>query len=159
MPPQPVQDDSATHETPDQAAGVDLAWLWPILRTSAVALLIAAIAAGPFLIVIGAKAARRRGRRKDGIPSARIAGGWDEYVDAALDAGRDVPVSLTREELAATLATASGGELAVTADRAVFSGSNATDEDAQGFWKLVDSERRQFREKAGCGAGSSRPYR
>ena len=32
VPPDPVQDDSALHDTPDDAPGLDLAWLWPVLR-------------------------------------------------------------------------------------------------------------------------------
>lgn len=149
VPPQPVQDDSALHDNPDDAPGLDLAWLWPVLRTTAISLLIAALALGPFLIVIAAKAARRRSRRRDGTPSARIAGGWDEYVDAALDAGREMPASLTRSELAESLATPSGADLASVADRAVFSGASTADEDATEFWRLVDDERRRFSREGG----------
>ena len=47
----------------DEAAGLDLAWLWPILRITGIALLVLALRVGPFLVVIGAKAARRRSRR------------------------------------------------------------------------------------------------
>ena len=65
-------------------------------------------------------------------------------MDAAVDAGREVPRPLTRSELAAALATPSGADLAVTADRAVFSADEPADEDAAAFWRLVDAERRGF---------------
>ena len=89
LPPQPVQQDSVPDEGPPDDGGADLAWLWPTLRIAGIALLLGALAFGPFLAVIGAKAARRRGRRGAHLPADRIAGGWDEYVDAATDAGRD----------------------------------------------------------------------
>ena len=89
--PRPTQSRRTT-------SGADLAWLWPTLRIAGIALLLGTLAFGPFLAVIAAKAARRRGRRGAHLPADRIAGGWDEYVDAAIDAGRDGPASLTRTE-------------------------------------------------------------
>ena len=112
---------------------------------------------GPFLVVIGAKAARRRSRRTQGTP-ARIAGGWDEYVDAAVDAGREAPRRSTRSELAASFDAAVGLELAETA----IAPSSRRDGRRRGrdaFWESVDAERRTLRVSAGSGAGSSRPYR
>ena len=139
-----MQEDSAPDDSAEDAAGFDFALLWPTLRLVIAGLLVLALLLGPFLIAIGAKAARRRSRRSQGTPAARIAGGWDEYVDAAIDAGRDAPRVLTRPELAALLATSTGAGLAETADRAVFSGSAAADEDAAAYWALVDAERRTF---------------
>ena len=130
IPPDPVQDDSAAADTADDASGVDLAWLLPVLRIVGIVLLVLALAFGPILIVMGAKASRRRSRRALAGPAARIAGGWEEFVDAGVDAGRDAPRVLTRSELAVAWGTPSGEGLAVTADRAVFSGGAATDEDA-----------------------------
>ena len=153
LPPDPVQEDSASDDIADDAAGLDLAWLWPVLRISALVLLVLALAFGPFLVVIGAKSARRRSRRTQGTPAARIAGGWDEYVDAAVDAGRDAPRRFTRSELASAFGTASGAELADTADRAVFSGASTAPEDAEAFWKSVDAERRTLRRERGFWRG------
>ena len=85
----------------DEAAGPDLAWLWPAPAHRGLVLSSSLLAFGPFLVVIGAKAARRRvAPHAAAAPAARIAGGWDEYVDAAVDAGREAPRTLTRSELA-----------------------------------------------------------
>ena len=122
VPPDPVQEDSGADDPADEAPDLDLAWLWPILRIAGIVL---------FVLALALRALARRDRREGGAapvapahagtPAARIAGGWDEYVDAAVDAGREAPRTLTRTELAAALATPSGAELARAADRAVFS--------------------------------------
>ena len=153
VPPDPVQEDSASDDTADEATGPDLSWLGPFLRIGGLVLFALALVLGPLLVVVGAKAARRRSRRTAGRPAARIAGGWDEYVDAAVDAGREAPRPLTRSELAAALATPSGAGLAMTADRAVFSADEPADEDAAAFWRLVDAERRGFARERGVWRG------
>ena len=70
-------------------------------------------------------------------------------MDAAADAGLDAPRTFTRGELAEAFATPSGPELAVTADRAVFSGAASAAEDAEAYWSLVDAERRRFARDGG----------
>ncbi len=142
LPPDPLQEDSGSRDPAGDDAGLDLAWLWPILRTTGVVLLILALALGPFLIVIGAKASRRRTRRRAGSPSARIAGGWEEFVDAAVDAGREAPHSHTRSELAEGFGTREGRDLAAAADRAVFSTGDETAADAEAYWRSVEEQRR-----------------
>ena len=153
VPPDPAQEDSASDRPAEDDAGIDLAWLWPLLRTSGIVLLVLTLAFGPFLIVIAVKAARRRGRRRTGTPAARISGAWDEYVDAAIDAGRAAPRTLTRSELAASFATPSGAVLAREADRAVFSHAAVADEDAREYWNTVDAERRGLRRERGVWRG------
>ena len=149
IPPDPLQEDSAASDAAADEAGADLAWLWPILRTAGVALLILGLALGPFLVIIGAKSARRRARRRASSPAARIAGGWEEYVDAAIDAGRDVPRTHTRRELAQDFGSDTGLRLADTADRAVFSSGDETDADAAEYWRSVDDERRLLARERG----------
>jgi hypothetical protein len=153
-PPDPAQEDTASDRPDEEAAGLDLAWLWPVLRITGVALLVLALALGPFLIVMGAKASRRRRRRRASAPGSRIAGGWDEYVDAALDAGRDAPRTLTRSELADGFATPSGAALAREADRAVFSHGDTAAQDAEAYWRTVDAERRRLRGERGFWRGA-----
>lgn len=142
VPPEPVQEDSAADDDGSDDTGLDLAWLWPILRITGVVLLLLAIALGPFLIIALAKSARRRSRRRQSAPAARVAGGWDEYVDAAVDAGRIVEPSLTRGELAASFETPAGDVLAAGADRAVFSDASVSADDADTYWRAVEDERR-----------------
>ncbi|MFH8252170.1 transglutaminaseTgpA domain-containing protein [Microbacterium sp. B2969] len=149
VPPDPVQEDSGADDTSPKDAGLDLAWLWPTLRATGVVAAILVLALGPFLAIVAAKGFRRRGRRTQGAPVARIAGGWDEYVDAAIDAGRGAPKASTRGELAAGFATTSGAALAEGADRAVFSGGVATADEAEEFWRIVDAERRGLSAESG----------
>lgn len=149
VPPDPMQEDSAApRDDPDDAA-IDLAWLWPVLRGVGIGLLVLVLLLGPFLAIVVAKAVRRRSRRRDGTPAARVAGGWDEYVDAAVDAGLDAPPSLTRSELAAHLGTPGGPRLARDADRAVFSRATVDREAAEAYWEAVDAERRRLHTQQG----------
>jgi hypothetical protein len=141
VPPDPVQEDNGA-DSSDRSAGLDLAWLWPIVRVAAIVLLALLLVAGPFALVAAAKASRRRSRRTQGLPAARIAGGWDEYVDAAVDAGHDASPILTRSELAEVFTTSAGEALAAEADRAVFSGSDVSENDAAVYWRVVDAQRR-----------------
>ncbi|WP_137844134.1 transglutaminase domain-containing protein [Microbacterium sp. 2FI] len=149
LPPDPVQEDASAGDATADASGPDLAWLWPVLRIGAIALLVLLLAFGPFLAVMAAKGARRRGRRRAATPAARIAGGWDEYVDAAVDARRDAPRTLTRLELADSFATSGGADLARVADRAVFSDDHQDFDAAAAYWKSVDAERREVRRELG----------
>ena len=142
VPPEPLQEESNDDEREEEAAGLDLAWLWPVLRVTGIVLLALAIVFGPFAVIAAAKALRRRTRRQQEDPAARIAGGWEEYVDAAVDAGGSATRALTRTELAALYSTPAGHELAVGADRAAFSDAVVDDEDADAFWVAVDDERR-----------------
>ena len=142
VPPEPVQEDNSLDDDQRADDGVDLAWLWPILRVTGLALLALLIVFGPFLTVVIAKAVRRRGRRRDPDPRSAIAGGWDEYVDAGVDAGRTVPRATTRREVADAFATPSGARLADDADRAVFAGGAVTADEVAEFWSIVDAERR-----------------
>ena len=141
VPPDPVQEDTGADDGTDDAAGLDLAWLWPIARIGGIALLVLLLVVGPFALIAGAKASRRRARRTQGVPAAQIAGGWDEYVDAAIDSGREASATLTRSELAEVFATPAGESLATDADRAVFSEAAASAADAAAFWRIVDEER------------------
>ncbi|GAA1644787.1 transglutaminase-like domain-containing protein [Microbacterium flavum] len=141
-PPKPAQEDTPTDVTrPDE---LDLAWLWTTLRVGGISLAVVLILVGPVLGILAAKALRRRARREAAAPADRIAGGWEEYLDAAADAGRTAPAASTRLEIAHALGSAAAPALAVSADRAVFSGGAATDDDAVEFWRIVDGERTAF---------------
>lgn len=152
VPPDPVQDDTARDEEPD-AQGWDLAWLWPVLRIGGLVLLVLVIALGPFAVIAAAKVVRRRARRQQPDPTARIAAGWDEYVDAAVDAGADPSRILTRSELAERTGAPVGRMLAREADRAIFSDAPVSAEDADLYWEAVDEERTRLREERGFWRG------
>ncbi|MCJ1706326.1 transglutaminase-like domain-containing protein [Microbacterium sp. VKM Ac-2923] len=142
VPPEPVQEDDSLDDDERVDDGIDLVWLWALLRTGGVVLLSLLVVLGPFLTVIVAKAMRRRGRRLAPDPRSAIAGGWDEYVDTGVDSRRTVPRAPTRREVAAAFATPAGLRLADEADRAVFSAATVTADDASEFWRVVEQERR-----------------
>lgn len=145
VPPDPVQQDSPDDDAPP-ASGPDLALLWAGLRVAGISLLALALVLGPFLIVIAAKAWRRRSRREESDAATRVVGGWEEYVDAAVDHGFPAPRTLTRTELAAAYARPAAEPLARTADRAVFSDAALTPAEADEFWRIVETERRALGE-------------
>jgi len=149
VPPEPVQEDNSLNDDPRTDDGLDLAWLWASLRVAGIVLLILLVLFGPFLAVLVAKALRRRGRRHDADPRSAIAGGWDEYVDAGVDAGRVVPRAPTRREVAEAFATPSGTLLADNADRAVFSSAEVSADEVSEFWRIVDEERRTIARQRG----------
>ena len=149
VPPAPVQEDNTLNDEDRGPDGLDLAWLWPIVRVAGISLLAVLVLFGPFLAVVIAKAIRRRGRRRDPDPRAAIAGGWEEYVDAGVDSGRELPRSPTRSELAAALGTEGGAHLAAEADRAVFSSRTVTADEVAAFWRIVDTERRSLARQRG----------
>jgi len=142
-PPDPTKQESndAPHRTDDPA---DLSGLWAALRIGGIALAGALVLFGPFAAILAAKAARRRSRRRDRSPRARVVGGWDEYLDAAVDHGRPLPPAATRTEVAAGHESPAAATLAVEADRAVFSDAALTDEESSRFWAIVDDERRRM---------------
>lgn len=149
VPPEPVQEDDSRDDATRTDEGLDLAWLWPVLRVAGIGVLVVLVLFGPFLAVMIAKAVRRRGRRRDPDPRGAIAGGWDEYVDAGLDAGRSVPRSPTRREVADAFATPAGIRLAADADRAVFAAEEVTPDEVAAFWRIVDDERRVITRQRG----------
>ncbi|PRY68106.1 transglutaminase superfamily protein [Glaciihabitans tibetensis] len=141
--PSSGDDEPATEEPPADALG----WLWPLLRGVGIGLLIAIVVATPFITILLAKAKRRFDRRRAVEPTTRIAGGWDEYLDSAVDHGLPAPEILTRSELADAFATARGSRdgsgvlLAELADAAVFGPIPPNEQGSDAFWQLVDSER------------------
>ncbi|MFT3798135.1 transglutaminase domain-containing protein [Microbacterium sp.] len=123
LPPKSTQEDSSGTAAADQ--GPDLAWLWATLRVSGLVVAGAALIAGPFVLILVAKAVRRRGRRRAPEPVDRIAGGWEEYLDAATDAGHAAPAAATRTEVAAALEASVRAGAGVAAVAAVAAGSDA----------------------------------
>lgn len=134
------------------ADGQDLSALWLALRLTGIVLLALLVLLAPPIALVLMKAVRRRTRRRARPPSARIAGGWEEYVDAAVDHGATGARALTRGELAVAHdpgGRTGAGVLATLADRAVFGAQEPSPQEADAFWTLVDAERSAWDARAG----------
>ncbi|MDL5486135.1 transglutaminase domain-containing protein [Microbacterium wangruii] len=140
--------DSGDRDDDEQTSGPDLSTLWTVLRVTGIAVLGLLILFGPFALVVVLKLLRRRSRRTAPDPVARVTGGWDEYVDTAVDHGYPPPGTHTRTELAARYAgdegAGSGRVLAEWADRSVFAETPPDPADGDRFWEIVEAERERF---------------
>jgi hypothetical protein len=118
-----------------------LAVVLTVLRVLGWLAVAGAILLAPFLAVLGAKWTRRRRRMRARDPLARIRGGWDEFADAALDAGVEVQPSSTRNELAIAVGGRKPLVLASVVDRAIFSPVDPAQLDADRVWAAVSDLR------------------
>lgn len=134
---------NATSQTPPDA-GDDLGWLAGVLTTVGLSLLGLLVLLAPLATILFAKARRRSERRRATDPEARIVGGWDEYLDAALDHGYPKPTSETRTQIAGTYRTPHGIALAVMTDRAVFGPVDPGSDEGERFWQILEGERLAF---------------
>jgi hypothetical protein len=124
--------------------GADLTWLTNILKVVGGSLLVLLVLFAPFLTILIAKFRRRRERLGATEPEERIVGGWDEYIDAALDHGKPLPGSETRTEIARLYGTPRALVLASMADRAVFHAEPPQADASEKFWAIVEAERRSL---------------
>jgi hypothetical protein len=139
----PVQSNPSNgQENKDEASGgLNLGWLWEILRIAGLSLLIIAAVLSPFILIIGSKVRRRRARREAETPTAAVVGAWDELIDELVDAGYALPKTQTRRELAGDYDVASARALASLADEAVFGPENPDAASLARSWEIVDRER------------------
>lgn len=121
----------------DSGPGAFVALLLAVLTIAGWSLLALAILAAPFLAVVAAKVRRRTLRKRAPTSIERIAGGWQEFADAAVDYGYAPPPAATRIELAETVGGMRPLVLASAANRAVFSPSAPTPDEADAVWKDV----------------------
>ena len=157
IPPQALQPDRQVEQTPQEPAPdepeADDGWLAIVVFVATVVGWVAlglAVLVSPFLVIIAAKVRRRRLRRRASTPLARISGGWQEYRDAVVDHGVDLPATATRREVALTVGGSQPTVLAAISDRAVFSPREPSTEEADKVWKAVTEL------SAGLGAGTTR---
>lgn len=144
VPPPPDRPDpqgeqtapDSQQEDPDELDPV-LAALLAVARVVGIGLLVLAVLLAPFLVVVAAKARRRRLRRTAPSVVQRISGGWDEFADAVIDHGFEAPPAATRSELAAVAGGLPSRVLAAVADRAVFAPESADAADADRVWGAV----------------------
>ncbi|MCU4185603.1 transglutaminase-like domain-containing protein [Acidiferrimicrobium sp. IK] len=117
------------------------AWVTPVVSTVAPLLLAVALACGVILFL----KARRRGRRRSApTGSARISGGWREFMDIARDAGHPIAPGVTRREQALKFAGASAAGLAAAADAAVFGPGEPPDSTVVAYWSAVGEARSEL---------------
>ncbi|PVU83793.1 transglutaminase [Cellulomonas sp. WB94] len=154
-PPEPVaapNDDTEQPQAQDskKPAVTESAWR-QVAVVAAAASVPLAVVAGPLILVVALKARRRRRRRRDSDVVARVAGGWDELLDVALDLRTPAPPLATRGESARALAdsftgaAASGSRaasavltLAAEADATVFGPGLPSDAQAAAYWRRVE---------------------
>jgi hypothetical protein len=136
---EPNLDQSTPDSSKDDTAAPDAALLvlLQVLRIGGWVLAVVAVLLAPFVLVIAAKARRRRLRRNAATAIERIRGGWDEFADAVLDHGYDPPPAATRTELAGVVGTLPSRVLAAVADRAVFAPDGSDERDADRVWDAV----------------------
>ncbi|WP_010205102.1 transglutaminase-like domain-containing protein [Salinibacterium sp. PAMC 21357] len=143
QPPEIESDTVNRQSTPDSEQalqpGVDpiLQIVLAVLRTVGWSLLGLLVIAAPFLLIIAAKVRRRLLRRRAKSTLDQISGGWQEFEDSILDHGFSPPLSGTRTEVAAVVQAPAAHELAVKADRAIFSGADPQSGEVDAFWTNV----------------------
>ena len=140
LPPSSPPTGGEAQEPDDDDNSEALALLFTILRITGTSLLVLLLLSSPVLVILGAKLKRRRDRRRAMDATAQIAGGWEEYVDAAVDHGLPRPGSRTRTEAALEYGN-DASTLATLADEAVFGPVEPDEETSKRFWALVDAER------------------
>ena len=131
----PPQSDRNTPDQPPLWLQILLAALpWVIGTLGFVALVLL-----PFAVILVVKRIRRRRRRRAATARGRIVGAWDEYRDALLDRGQEIPSAATRREVASAAPGDGATGLAALADRAVFGPSDADQRAADRMWDAVES--------------------
>lgn len=114
------------------------AWVGPVVG---IPLSIALFIGGIVALLVGLKAARRRRRRSDGAPAARVVAGWDELCDLVRDIGGVLPLSATRRECAVLIDRPGVAAVARSADTLVFGPSEVTDAASEEYWSKLETTR------------------
>lgn len=146
----PASDTAQTERRPkddrkpvDEVAGAGTPWL-VVAGLSAVVFPVLVFTAilGSILML---KRRRRNRRLRAARRDERMANGWRELVDYAVDTGQVVPSFTTRREAAAIVAVPNATLLAQRADAAVFSGCEPTDDEVTLFWREVREAKESLR--------------
>lgn len=154
-PPEPVaapNDDTEQPQAQDSKKPVASASGWrQVAVVAGVASVPLAVLAGPAILIVALKGRRRRRRRRHKDVVARVAGGWDELLDVALDLRTPAPALATRNESARALAGSFAGAaiagsraasavltLAAEADATVFGPGLPSDAQAAAYWRRVE---------------------
>ncbi|MBF4635388.1 transglutaminase domain-containing protein [Agreia pratensis] len=141
IPPPPAADDTPVEPNRpevDEPKANDPDAFWPLVlsiaRSVGIVALVLLIVCAPVIVIASAKAVRRRRRRRRSDAASRIAGGWQEIVDAGLDYGYDVPATATRLEAARVVGAVDLETFARRADTAVFAEERIETREADQYW-------------------------
>lgn len=107
-----------------------------VLMAFAMGVGVLALLAAPFLAVLAVKVFRRFRRRRAATPRARVGGSWREFVDAAVDRGRQMPGTMTRTEYART---EDERDFARDVDAALFGRDEVDDAEATSLWSAAEA--------------------
>lgn len=141
VPPATQRGQGANDDPPVDPGPSKYAWLGTLARVVGLSALGLMVGVGPFASIMVWKGMRLR-RRRRGPAADRVYQGWDQYVDAALDAGLPTLPMRTRVEVARDYGTPNGTRLAQLTDFATFSDRVTSDDLADEFWSLVDEDQR-----------------
>ncbi len=148
QPPQPPEepadmspDTVADEGQEDEEELEDTSWvIWLWVGGSVLLLLL--LLASPFLLVGAIKAARWRRRARAERESDRLAGGWHEVVDHAVDLGLPVPAGVTRREVAGLVEDryprSRATEIGEFVDEGVFGPGEPAKDEVDAFWLDVE---------------------
>lgn len=155
VPPAQARPSDEDEPEPDHAAEPDEVEIWGTVRAVGIGLLLLLVLLTPMTTVLVYKAVRRGIRHRSPTAAERISGGWEEFVDAAVDRGYPAPATQTRQELARLYGRETDGHagigmtrLATAADRAAFDRHEPSDAEGDEFWLLVESERARLAAEA-----------
>jgi hypothetical protein len=140
-PPAAQRDDSGRTEGADVDIPGWLDALLPTLGRVGMGALGLVLLLMPAVVLLVAKALRRRDRRGARVPEVSMVGAWDELVDLYVDNGVDVGSNQTRAAIAAQIGRPAARALAAAVDRAVFAEGPPDREAGERAWRLVDEER------------------
>lgn len=118
-------------------------WL-PAIRLVGLFSLAALLLVLPALVLVFAKASRRRLRRSMRVPEVSVVGAWDELVDSYADFGLAVPRAMSRTEFARATRRPAAVQLADLVDRAVFAEHPPGRDASASSWQLLDAERAEL---------------
>lgn len=145
LPPDPNPSRSDIEdETTERPPASTAAW-GNIGRIVAVSICGLIVLLGPPLLIVGAKALRRRSRQRQNSVEASLLGGWEEYADYMEDRGWEIPASNTRRDTANQLrsVTPSVDYLARIADQATFTAEGIVPQTATTYWEVVKLGKRE----------------
>ncbi|MCR8671865.1 transglutaminase domain-containing protein [Agrococcus sp. HG114] len=148
MSPDTVADEGQEEDDEEPADTSWLVWLW----VAGGALLVLLLLLLPFLVVGALKAARRKRRRRAARESDRLAGGWHEVVDEAVDLGLAVPAGVTRREVARAVAAryprSRATDIGEFVDEGVFGPGEPDPAEVDAFWLDVERSVQGMRSEA-----------